>query len=48
MTPQDDLDDAETLERAAAILRARSTRPRSFALAVICKVLLRAAAKARG
>jgi hypothetical protein len=40
------MNDAETLRRAAEILRARSSKPRSFWLAVVCKVLLSAAAKA--
>jgi hypothetical protein len=39
--------DAVTLERAADVLRARSTRPRSFLLSVLCKVLLGTAAKIR-
>jgi hypothetical protein len=39
-------DDARTLERAAAILRARGNKS-SFVLDVLCRVLLRVAARVR-
>jgi hypothetical protein len=41
------LDDADTLERAAAILRSRSRKPGGILLAAFCKVLNGEARKLR-
>lgn len=45
--PRDDAADAAVLDRAAAILRARSARPGGFWLETICRLLERTAAKIR-
>ncbi len=39
MTAEEWLADADTLDRAAAIFRRDSAKPRSILLAVICKLL---------
>jgi hypothetical protein len=39
--------DAETLERAAQILQARTTKPAAISLTAFCRVLLQTAAKIR-